>query len=65
MKVNWLTVSLFLAGIIAGTIGAGGVGAVQYARLEAKMESRYDEDHERLVRIEENVKWIRAELARE
>lgn len=63
MKINWLPVVLFLAGIIAGTVGAGGVGAVQYARLEEKMEVRYLEDHERLVRVEENVKWIRKALA--
>lgn len=63
MKTNWLNVSLFLAGIIAGTVGAGGVGAMQYSRLEAKMESRYEEDHERLVRMERDIEWIRAELA--
>lgn len=51
---NWLRVSLFLAGLLAGTLGAGGVARYQYNDLEAK----YDADHERLVRIENDVKWV-------
>lgn len=64
MKINWLGVSLFLAGILAGTVGSGGVGAIQYARLESRMEQRYIEDHERLVKIETDVAWIRQMLAK-
>lgn len=58
-----MQLALFLGGIIAGTVGAGGVGAVQYARLEVKMEERYHSDHERLVKIENDVRWIREMLA--
>lgn len=60
ISVNWLTVSLFLVGILAGTVGAGGVGAIKYARLEEKVY----QDHERLVRIEQDVAWIRQMLAK-
>lgn len=64
MKLNWLAIALFLAGILAGTAGSGGIGMVQYARLESRMEQRYVEDHERLVKIETDVRWIREMLAK-
>jgi hypothetical protein len=50
---------MFLGGILAGTIGAGGVGAFQYSRLQEKVYT----DSERLARIEADVKWIREMLA--
>ena len=68
---TWFRVALFLGGILAGTVGAGGVGALQYSKLEAAakehnqtMERRVDEDHERLVRVEQDVQWVRQTLDR-
>jgi hypothetical protein len=59
-KGNWLRIALFLAGILAGIVGAGGVSAVQISNLESK----YELDHDRLVRIETDVAWIKNFLMR-
>ena len=58
--MTWLRVSLFLAGLLAGTAGAGGVARYQYLQLERE----YKIDHDTLIEIRTDVKWIKAAIIR-
>lgn len=58
MKNGWLPVALFLAGTLLGNLGACGVGEYKLRALQAEQTL----DHDRIVRIENDVRWIKRYL---